>query len=230
MSIRDYFRKVMYPHTYSSEAYVKYLKAQGVKIGSNCMFYSPTRTHVDTTRPFLIEIGNDVSITEGVTILAHDYSYSVLNKPYGVMPNPCYETHIGNNVFIGMNAIILNGADIGDNCIIGAGSVVSGKVSSNTVWGGVPAKQICTLEQFHNKRMEEFDTSAKTYAGKFRDAYGRFPDIKEMGVYISLFLPRTEENKKYFEAINSRMKNVGENLFKAVPIYDGYEDFLNKLS
>ena len=50
-----------------------------------------------------------------------------------------------------------------------------------------------------------------------------------MGVYISLFIPRTDENKMYFRAIKSRMPNVGENLFQAEPIYDGYEEFLKNL-
>ena len=49
---------------------------------------------------------------------------------------------IGKNVFIGMNAIILKGAQIGDNCVVGAGAVVSGKFGPNCVIAGNPAKVI----------------------------------------------------------------------------------------
>lgn len=45
-------------------------------------FFSPLRISIDDTQPWLIEIGNDVQITGGVRILAHDYSWSVLKKAY----------------------------------------------------------------------------------------------------------------------------------------------------
>lgn len=52
---------------------------------------------------------------------------------------------IGNNVWIGGNATILPGVTIGDNCIIGAGSVVTKNVAPNTVVGGNPAKVLKTI-------------------------------------------------------------------------------------
>jgi maltose O-acetyltransferase len=52
---------------------------------------------------------------------------------------------IGNNVWIGSNAIILPGVSIGDNSIIAAGAVVTKDVPSNKVYGGVPAKQMREL-------------------------------------------------------------------------------------
>ena len=47
---------------------------------------------------------------------------------------------IGDNVFIGMNSIILMGSHIGNNVIIGAGSVVSGNIPDNSVVGGGPSQ------------------------------------------------------------------------------------------
>ena len=60
-------------------------------------------------------------------------------------------TTIGNNVFVGMRSIILMGVEIGDNVIVGAGSVVAGKIPSNCVCAGNPAKVICTLDQHKEK-------------------------------------------------------------------------------
>ena len=54
---------------------------------------------------------------------------------------------IGKNVFIGMGSIILKGTQIGDNTVIGAGSVVSGVIPSNVVVAGNPAKVIREIEK-----------------------------------------------------------------------------------
>ena len=58
---------------------------------------------------------------------------------------------VGENVFIGMRSIILPGTVIGDNVIIGAGSLVKGTIPSNTVWAGIPARQIQSIEEFSEK-------------------------------------------------------------------------------
>lgn len=56
------------------------------------------------------------------------------------------EVVIGNNVWIGDKVTILPGVHIGDNVIIGANSVVSKNIPSNSMWGGVPAKEIRRLD------------------------------------------------------------------------------------
>jgi acetyltransferase-like isoleucine patch superfamily enzyme len=57
---------------------------------------------------------------------------------------------IGKNVFIGVNVIILKGATIGDNSVIGAGSVVSGRIPENCVAAGAPARIIRYFETNNN--------------------------------------------------------------------------------
>lgn len=52
---------------------------------------------------------------------------------------------IGKNCFIGVNAIILKGTELGDNCVVGAGAVVVGKFPANSIIVGNPAKVIRTL-------------------------------------------------------------------------------------
>lgn len=58
---------------------------------------------------------------------------------------------IGNNVFIGANTTILPGSEIGDNCIVGAGSVVRGKLETGYVYSGNPCVKICCIEHFAKK-------------------------------------------------------------------------------
>lgn len=86
-----------------------------------------------------------------MVILAHDWSYSVVARAYHNAPGKQCITRIGNNVFIGMKAVILMGSDIGDNTIIGAGSVVSGKIESYSVYAGNSAKRIRSLEEHYKK-------------------------------------------------------------------------------
>ena len=54
---------------------------------------------------------------------------------------------IGQNVFIGCNCIITKGTKIGDNCVIGAGSVVHGEFPDNVVIAGNPARIISVVEK-----------------------------------------------------------------------------------
>ena len=74
-------------------------------------------------------------ITTGTCILSHFYS---------VKDSTFYLGHvdIGNKVFIGMNTLIVNAVKIGDNAVIGAGSIVTCDIPSNEVWAGNPAKFI----------------------------------------------------------------------------------------
>ena len=54
---------------------------------------------------------------------------------------------LGKNVWIGSNATILQGVTIGDNAVVGAGTVVTKDVEANTVVGGVPAHFIKVIEE-----------------------------------------------------------------------------------
>jgi acetyltransferase-like isoleucine patch superfamily enzyme len=62
---------------------------------------------------------------------------------------------VGNNVFIGVHTIILPGVSIGDNVVIGAGSVVNKDIPDNVVAAGVPAKIIKNIEEYKNSSLEK---------------------------------------------------------------------------
>ena len=162
--IKRILRKLIYREKSSGEKYIAYCKrGGGATIGNNVTVYSAKNTTIDETSLQHIFIGDNTQITAGVIILAHDYSYSVLGNIYGELPRQQKDTIIGKNVFIGMNSIILMGSNIGDNVIIGAGSVVSGHIPSNTVCAGNPAKIICSLDQFLVKGRTRFEESARCY-------------------------------------------------------------------
>ena len=106
------------------------------------------------SEPYLITIGNHTRISFGVTFLTHDGATWVFRD------TPEYkDKHImkygkivvGNNCFIGCKSIIMPNVTIGNNSIIGAGSLVTKSVPDNEVWAGVPARRICSLEDYIQK-------------------------------------------------------------------------------
>jgi acetyltransferase-like isoleucine patch superfamily enzyme len=119
----------------SSESKVKYLRKKGIKIGVNCEI----NTMSFSTEPYLIEIGDNVGISDGAVFITHDAGIRCFKEEF---PNNDIfgKIKIGNNVFIGINCTILPNTAIGDNCIVGAGSVVRGKFPENSVIVGNPAK------------------------------------------------------------------------------------------
>lgn len=223
-------KKILFPHTYSSEAYINYLKKQGVKIGHHCHIYSPNHTIIDCQRPHTLFIGDYCKITQGVTILSHDYSMSVVKRKYHEHIGDMGITIIGNNVFIGMNTIILMGSEIGNNCIIGAGSIVSGKYPSDSVIAGNPARVICTIDDYYIKKKKQVYDKAKRYYILFKQSYGRKPTVEEMGnAFAWLYLPRNEESLFRYEFLfklsGDNIEETKKDFLNSVPMFKNYDEF-----
>ena len=78
-----------------------------------------------------VSIGDNCKFGPGVKIFDNNH---VFNSKHGVLSDiKGKDIKIGNNCWIGANAVILSGTEIGDNCVIGAGCVVKGKVESSTI-------------------------------------------------------------------------------------------------
>ncbi len=92
-----------------------------------------------------IRFGSNVMIGGGTFIVDSDFhsmDYNNWGTPNDEFLMKRQDVIIGNNVFIGMNSIILKGVSIGDGAIIAAGAVVSKSIPANEIWGGNPAKFI----------------------------------------------------------------------------------------
>lgn len=141
--------------TRNNSGRIKYLQKRGCTIGDSVILYCG----VDSfgSEPYLITIGNNVTITNGVRLLTHDGGMRVISKLYGVKWDKFGKIVIGNNVFIGIDSIIMPNVTIGDNCIIGAGSVVTSSCESNFVYAGVPARKICSITEYYNKNKTKVD-------------------------------------------------------------------------
>lgn len=234
MRIINFINKILYPTRYSSDAYIKHMKKIGVKIGEGCYIFEPKSVNIDLYRPYLLKIGNNVVLCANSTILTHDYSHCVLNEKYGRNIGDAKPVKIGDNVFVGIDAMILMGTEIGNNVIIGAKSVVFGKIPDNCVVAGNPAKIICSLDEFYKKRVKNEIICAKKNVILAKGRIGRVPTVNEMGdAFAWLYLPRTNESiQKYphfFNLPGQNNEKVKENFLKSIPLYDSYEIFINEI-
>ncbi len=125
---------------------IYHLKKIGMNIGDDPWIFSD---EVETAEPYLVTIGNNVMISAGVRFSTHDASAAYYipgaSDIFGRIT-------IGNNVFIGMGTIVLPGVTITDDCIVGAGSVVTKSfLEPGGVIVGNPAKRICSVSELKKK-------------------------------------------------------------------------------
>lgn len=142
---------------------------EGLCVGKN--FSYGRYCFFDPSHCFLITIGDNVTFSTRVHLLCHDASVK-RHTGYAKIGR----IDIGNNVFIGANVTILPGIKIGDNSIIGAGSVVTKNINSNMVCAGVPAKELCTLDTYINK-VRNVDNSL-IFEEEYTVRGGITPDMK----------------------------------------------------
>ncbi len=132
-----------------------YYVKRGMKVGKN--FNRQSGTRLDPSNCWLIEIGDDVIMGNKVQLIAHDFS---------LMHHTGYARFgrivIGNRVFIGANSTVLMNVHIGNDVIIGASSMVNKDVPDGCVVAGVPAKVICTTEEYV-ERQREMIANSPTY-------------------------------------------------------------------
>lgn len=215
----------------TSKGYELWLRNQGVVIGKNLRLFNHNSIRFDTTTPGLITIGDNVSITADVSILTHDFCSSVFRqKNYDYVPGRS-KVVIGNNVYIGQKAMILRGVTIGDNVIIGAGAIVTKDIPSDSVAAGIPARVVCTLDEYYRKRKAKAVGEAKQYARDLYHYRGIRPAVEDFWEEFALFY---HEDENYPDTFVQRIKNVqmpgelyDEFIKNNKPMYVSFEDFLN---
>ncbi len=130
---------------------VEQIKEAGGHVGDNVQIFS---AKIDIRWSFLLSIGNNVVISQA-RILLHDGSTRLFCDNHSYINS----VTIGDNVFIGADAIVLPGKHIGNNVIIGAGAIVSKDIPDNSVAVGSPIKIIGTYKDFKNKYFKIYKES-----------------------------------------------------------------------
>ena len=89
-----------------------------------------------------VKIGNNVNLAQGITVTALNHNFTDSTKridEQGVSTNP---VTVGDDIWIGANAVILPGVNIGNHSVVAAGAVVTKDVPAHSLVAGVPAKVI----------------------------------------------------------------------------------------
>ena len=128
-------------HISGKKSISKWFRRNGMKIGDNCTICC----NILPSEPYLVTIGNNVTISAPVQLLTHDNS--IIKMSHGESTDIFGEINIGDNCFIGAGTVILPGVTLADNIVVAAGSVVTKSFfESNIIIGGNPAKKITTWE------------------------------------------------------------------------------------
>ena len=115
----------------------------GVRIGRQVVINFGVHIMVPDSGESTISIGDRVAIAPGVVIIGESHpNFSSLRRLYPVDARPI---RIGDDVWIGANAVIFPGVSIGERSVIAAGAVVTRDIPADCVAGGVPARKIKDL-------------------------------------------------------------------------------------
>ena len=130
--------------------YCRYLRKIGIRFsGTGRPNYIDPTARFDGVDYSLITLGANDVISREVLFLTHDYSIFRALKAIGKEEQGERITkpiRVGDNVFIGARATLLPGVSIGENTIIGAGTVVAGDIPAGVVAAGNPARVIRLIE------------------------------------------------------------------------------------
>lgn len=123
----------------------RYFRNAGMKIGRGCNICC----NIMTSEPYLVRLGNNVTVSGNVTFVTHDNSISKVSSKY---VNLFGYITVGDNCFLGQNSTIMYGCTLADNIIVASGSVVCNSFGEeNIIIGGNPARKIGTWDDLKCK-------------------------------------------------------------------------------
>lgn len=125
---------------------VRYFRRQGVEIGEGVEIFG-ANLFTFGSEPYLVSIGNQVTISHNVDFITHDGGLRVARTKY---PNAYFygRIRVADHCFIGAHCVLLPGARVGVGSVIGTGAIVTGEIPPGVVAIGVPAKPIKSVEEY----------------------------------------------------------------------------------
>ena len=216
-------------HRRNSRSYIAHLRSLGIRIGDGCIFRDPLTTRIDVSRPALVSIGSNVDMNTYFQILTHDWASFVFRNKYHDFVNSSGRVEIGSNIYIGTNVIVLRGVTIGDNCVIGAGSVVTHDIPANSVAVGAPGRVVCSLDEYYQKRKVKGLQEAVEHVKAFQKNFGRDPLPHELYEEFIYFVDASnvEEYERQGVPVRSQLSIAyGDWLSTHKAKFSSYDDFI----
>ena len=148
-----------------------------VIMGENCSVWFNAVVRGDVNS---IVMGNNVNVQDGAVIhCTYEKTKVLLGDNVSIGHNAIvHGCTVGNNVLIGMGAIVMDNVVIGENCIVAAGAVVLEKtiVESGTIYAGMPAKKVKDLSpDLFEGEVKRIANNYRMYAGWFEKKKGKSP-------------------------------------------------------
>jgi acetyltransferase-like isoleucine patch superfamily enzyme len=131
---------------------VAYARRIGVVIQGRVKIYGSSYA-MFSSEPYLVTLGDNVYISVNARFVCHDGSTLPFRKDIPDL-ELAGEIVVGDNVFVGMGALILPNVKIGNNCIIGANSVVTKNVPDGVIVAGNPARIVRQTDDFLKRAQE----------------------------------------------------------------------------
>lgn len=231
MGLRGLLKHIWYGRTNS--AFIKYLRTKGCKVGENVRFRDRLTTLIDVSRPALVTIGSNVDINSYFKIYTHDWGCYVFRNKYDDFVNASGAVYIGSNIYFGTNVTILKGVSIGDNCIIGAGSVVSRSIPSNSVAVGNPCKVVSSLDEYYEKRKQRAFIEACEYVKAIQNRFHRNPYPSEMREEFIYFVNKdnVEQYEKDGVPVKFQLAGAYDNwLLNHKSMFKNFEEFISYIN
>lgn len=189
-------------------------------MGQNVNFKNRKTMDIDLTKPYLIEIGDNVFFNKYFTLLTHDaVSRLYAHKYNDYMPHSIGKVIIGNNVAFARQVTVLKGVTIGDNVFIGHGSLVVNDIPSNCIAVGRPAKPVCSLDEYYEKAKKNYAEEVKEYYHNVKKKKEDEPTIEDFKNEYHLFV----DGNKIDEYLNSLDKKTRRNTIKQMG--NSYENY-----
>ncbi len=227
--LKEIRRILLYGSRASTKRYIRYMNRMGAQIDESVQMAVPESVRLDKTTPWMLRIGKNVYIAEGVKILTHDASWMVMMGKDGELYGHIAPVNIGNNVFLGVDSIVMCNVSICDNVIVGAGAVVTKNICSSGVYAGNPAKKVMDLEQMGAIRESRQLKEALVLAERYQDRYGTFPPREVFEEYFWLFekkeLDRLPECFRRQMTCGGNYDMVAKRFMESEPEFEGFEAF-----
>jgi len=144
---------------------VRYFRGKGVRIGEGVEIFG-ANLFTFGSEPYLVSIGDRVTISHGVDFITHDGGMRVARAKF---PDAYLygRIQVADDCFLGARCILLPGARVGVGSVIGSGSVVTGEIPPGVVAVGAPAKPVKSVEDYiQEKRHLWIDTGGLTAKAK----------------------------------------------------------------
>jgi len=144
---------------------VRYFRSQGADIGEGVEIFG-ANLFTFGSEPYLVSIGNQVTISHNVDFITHDGGMRVARAEY---PGAYLygRIKVGDHCFLGAHCVLLPGAKVGPRSVIGSGSIVTGEIPPGVVAIGTPAKPVRKVDEYiQRKKNLWIDTSGLTSDAK----------------------------------------------------------------